>query len=69
MIVPEALIKLFNFMVDESSTKSIDSEITRMCAFRFHFFRCDLRFMSVSPLYVGHLGGVTGIVLPMFLML
>lgn len=33
LAVPEDLISYYKFMIDESSTKVIDSEITRMCAF------------------------------------
>ena len=31
--VPDTLITLYKFMVDDASAKAIDSEITRMCAF------------------------------------
>eukprot|EP00042_Codosiga_hollandica_P050705 m.611928 g.611928 ORF g.611928 m.611928 type:complete len:940 (+) comp58142_c0_seq2:181-3000(+) len=33
MPVPESLIRLYEFMIDETSAKEIDNEITRMCAF------------------------------------
>jgi hypothetical protein len=56
-------------MVDESSTKAIDSEITRMCAFRLATLCCSCicSHCSVYLPWSGRSAGDSGIAFEMFL--